>query len=68
MVEETDQVAHLNAPLAERYGLECELGRGGVTTGRPAEDFKHATQVALRPEIAAGPGFGIWGGASGEVS
>src|SRR5438094_892471 len=54
-----DQLARLQAALADRYTIERELGRGGMATVYLAEDLKHHRQVAikvLRPEIAAALG------------
>lgn len=45
----------LNAALANRYRIERELGRGGMSVVFLAEDLKHARKVAikiLRPEVA----------------
>ena len=49
-------VLRLAAALAERYGIERELGAGGMATVYLAHDLKHDRQVAikvLRPELAA---------------
>jgi len=46
----------LRASLADRYGLERELGRGGMATVYLARDLKHDREVAVkvvRPEISA---------------
>jgi len=54
-----DQLAHLQAALADRYALERELGRGGMATVYLARDLRHGRLVAikvLRPEIAAALG------------
>src|SRR5258707_8885268 len=52
-------VAPIAAALADRYTLECELGRGGMATVYLAEEKKHGRKVAikvLRPEITAALG------------
>lgn len=49
----------LRQALADRYGIERELGRGGMATVYLAEDFKHHRKVAikvLKPELAAALG------------
>ena len=54
-----DTFDSLTTLLAERYGLQRELGRGGMATVYLADDLKHQRQVAvkvLRPEVAAGLG------------
>src|SRR5213593_2320307 len=54
-----DQLASLQAALADRYTIERELGRGGMATVYLAEDLKHHRQVAikvLKPELAAALG------------
>jgi eukaryotic-like serine/threonine-protein kinase len=46
----------LSAALQDRYGIERELGAGGMATVYLAEDLKHHRQVAikvLKPELAA---------------
>ncbi|HTJ24420.1 MAG TPA: protein kinase [Gemmatimonadaceae bacterium] len=46
-------------PLAERYAIEGELGRGGMATVYLAEELKHQRKVAikvLRPDVAASLG------------
>lgn len=51
--------ARPSAPLAGRYGIERELGAGGMATVYLARDLKHDREVALkvlRPELAAGLG------------
>ncbi|MGH7536075.1 MAG: protein kinase domain-containing protein, partial [Gemmatimonadales bacterium] len=48
--------ARLSTALSDRYGIERELGQGGMATVYLAEDLKHHRQVAvkvLRPELAA---------------
>ncbi len=52
----TDRLERLNAALAGRYGIERELGSGGMATVYLADDLKHHRKVAvkiLRPELAA---------------
>ena len=54
-----DDLATLQAPLADRYTIERELGAGGMATVYLAEDLKHHRRVAikvLRPELAAALG------------
>jgi len=49
----------LQGPLAGRYRLERELGRGGMAVVFLAEDLKHQRQVAIkvmRPDLAASVG------------
>src|ERR1051326_1315419 len=46
-------------PLAERYAIEGEIGRGGMATVYAAEERKHQRKVAikvLRPDLAASVG------------
>src|SRR5512146_3352133 len=46
-------------PLAERYAIEGELGRGGMATVYLAEELKHQRKVAikvLRPDVASSLG------------
>ena len=46
-------------PLAERYAIEAEIGRGGMATVYLAEERKHQRKVAikvLRPDLAASLG------------
>src|SRR5882672_9255075 len=46
----------LVAALGDRYGIERELGAGGMATVYLAHDLKHDRKVAvkvLRPELAA---------------
>ena len=38
----------LAAALADRYGLERELGRGGMATVYLAQDLRHTRSVALK--------------------
>jgi len=52
-------LATLAQHLQDRYGLQRELGRGGMATVFLAEDLKHHRQVAIKvlhPEIAAAIG------------
>ena len=45
----------LRTVLAERYAIDCELGRGGMATVYLAQDLKHGRPVAikvLRPDLA----------------
>ncbi len=54
-----DLLTTLQGPLADRYRLERELGRGGMAIVYLAHDLKHQRQVAikvLRPELAASLG------------
>jgi serine/threonine-protein kinase len=51
-----DLRAQLEAALADRYGFERELGRGGMATVYLARDLRHDRPVALKllhPELAA---------------
>jgi tRNA A-37 threonylcarbamoyl transferase component Bud32/TolB-like protein/tetratricopeptide (TPR) repeat protein len=51
-----DALARFEAALSDRYGIERELGRGGMATVYLAQDRRHARRVAikvLRPELAA---------------
>jgi DNA-binding NtrC family response regulator/tRNA A-37 threonylcarbamoyl transferase component Bud32 len=50
-----DLLSRLQAGLAERYTVECEVGRGGMATVFQAQDLRHQRPVALKvlhPEIA----------------
>ena len=51
-----DHLAEFPEPLAERYRLTGDLGRGGMATVYLARDLKHARNVALKvlsPELGA---------------
>ncbi|PYP74012.1 MAG: hypothetical protein DMD41_03290 [Gemmatimonadetes bacterium] len=61
---DADSVSPLLATLAEhlqdRYGLQRELGRGGMATVFLAEDLKHQRLVAIKvlhPDVAAAIGL-----------
>ncbi|HEX6314000.1 MAG TPA: protein kinase [Gemmatimonadaceae bacterium] len=46
----------LHGPLAERYRLDREIGRGGMATVYLAEDLRHGRRVAIKvlnPELVA---------------
>jgi serine/threonine protein kinase/Flp pilus assembly protein TadD len=47
-VNVADLLSRLQAALADRYGVERELGRGGMATVYLAEDIKHHRQVAIK--------------------
>ena len=54
-----DLRSRLQPALADRYGIEREVGRGGMATVFLAHDLKHDRQVALKvlhPELAASLG------------
>src|SRR6185295_16282331 len=54
-----DLRSRLQPSLADRYGIEREVGRGGMATVFLAQDLKHDRQVALKvlhPELAASLG------------
>jgi len=54
-----EQFDRLRSALADRYGIERELGAGGMATVYLAQDLKHDRKVAvkvLRPELAAALG------------
>ncbi len=51
-----NNIAALEAALADRYRIERELGRGGMATVYLAHDLRHDRPIALkvlRPELAA---------------
>jgi serine/threonine-protein kinase len=50
-----DKLSRLQAPLADRYRIERELGRGGMATVFLAQDLRHDRPVALKvlhPDLA----------------
>lgn len=52
----TEPADRLRAALADRYGIERELGRGGMAIVYLARDVKHQRHLAdkvLRPDLAA---------------
>jgi len=44
----SDDVRRITSALAQRYGIERELGSGGMATVYLAHDLKHDRQVALK--------------------
>ena len=51
-----DLLERLKSALGDRYGIEKEIGRGGMAVVFLAEDLKHHRQVALKvlhPELTA---------------
>ena len=52
----SDAIDHLNAALEKRYGVEREIGEGGMATVYLATDLRHERQVAikvLKPQLSA---------------
>jgi tetratricopeptide (TPR) repeat protein len=50
------ELSELSSPVADRYVIERELGRGGMATVWLARDLKHDRRVALKvllPELSA---------------
>lgn len=50
-----DVTVGLTGVLADRYAIECEIGRGGMATVYLARDLRHGSRVAvkvLHPDIA----------------
>ena len=43
----SDVASRLNAALEGRYGIERELGEGGMATVYLADDLRHERKVAL---------------------
>jgi len=55
----SDTLARLQSALSDRYGIQRELGRGGMATAYLATDLKHEREVAIKvlhPELAASLG------------
>ncbi len=55
----SDLLERLRSALSGRYGVESEIGRGGMATVFLAEDLKHNRKVAIKvlhPELAASLG------------
>ena len=51
-----EHIDRLKSALAGRYGIERELGQGGMATVYLAYDVRHSRKVALKvlkPELAA---------------
>ncbi len=54
-----DTLTRLQTALADRYGIQRELGRGGMATVYLATDLKHDREVAIKvlhPELSANLG------------
>jgi len=54
-----DLLERLKSALGDRYGIEKEIGRGGMAVVFLAQDLKHRRQVAIKvlhPEIASSLG------------
>ena len=54
-----DSLSRLTSALADRYGVERQLGEGGMATVYLARDVRHDRKVALKvlePEVAAAIG------------
>jgi serine/threonine protein kinase/tetratricopeptide (TPR) repeat protein len=52
----SELLERLTAALADRYGIESEIGRGGMATVYLAQDLKHRRKVAIKvlhPELTA---------------
>ncbi|MEO8140038.1 MAG: serine/threonine-protein kinase, partial [Gemmatimonadota bacterium] len=52
----SDTLSRLQSALSERYGIQRELGRGGMATVYLATDLKHDREVAIKvlhPDLAA---------------
>src|SRR3989442_11499297 len=55
----TDLLARLQTSLADRYAIDCAVGRGGMATVFLAADLKHHRSVAIKvlhPELATSLG------------
>jgi serine/threonine-protein kinase len=53
------EIDRLRRPLADRYTIEREIGRGGTAVVYLAQDLKHGRQVAVKvfqPELASSLG------------
>ena len=52
----SDTLSRLQSALSDRYGIQRELGRGGMATVYLATDIKHDREVAIKvlhPDLAA---------------